>query len=183
MAGIGNQMKLALLKGMEAIGKSASSMAGSAQQKLAEINLETRRREILSDFPMRAFDLWQKGTELPEPLGTLLSELSDLDERLSLLRAQRYAKVESKNTDTAEDAAEDAASSDAEAADAEAVQEDASAEASDPTDEFSSEGEPALSEEPASISNEQVEACAPVADEAQPLACESPKEEGTGGNA
>ncbi|MEG0049000.1 MAG: hypothetical protein RSE58_10170 [Clostridia bacterium] len=181
MAGIGNQMKLALLKGMEAIGKSASSMAGSAQQKLAEINLETRRREILSDFPMRAFDLWQKGTELPEPLGTLLSELSDLDERLSLLRAQRYAKVESKNTDTAEDAA--SADAEATAADAEAVQEDASAEASDPTDEFSSEGEPALSEEPASISNEQVEACAPVADEAQPLACENPKEEGTGGNA
>ncbi|MEG0269995.1 MAG: hypothetical protein RR821_07045 [Clostridia bacterium] len=172
MAGIGNQMKLALLKGMEAIGKSASSMAGSAQQKLAEINLETRRREILSDFPMRAFDLWQKGTELPEPLGTLLSELSDLDERLSLLRAQRYAQVESKSKDTAEDAAA-----------TEAVQEDASAEASNPSDEFSSEDEPALSEEPSSISNEQVEACAPVAEDAQPLACEDPKEEGAGGNA
>ena len=113
MAGIGNQMKLALLKGMEAIGKSASGMANNAQQKLAEINLETRRREILSEFPMRAFDLWQKGTELPAPLGGMLAELSDLDERLSVLRAQRYAKVESKEQP------ENADTSSAESADAE----------------------------------------------------------------
>ena len=94
MAKLGNQMKLALLKGMEAIGKGASNLASNAHLKVSEMNLETRRREILSEFPLRAHDLWQKGVELPAPLGDMMSELNDLDERLSVLRAQRYAKVE-----------------------------------------------------------------------------------------
>lgn len=105
MASIVNGLKTAVLKGMEAVGKGASNMASNAQQKLSEINLESRRREILSEFPMRAFDLWQKGEVLPESLSAMLQEISDLDEHLNVIRAQRYAKVESHNTqsDDAED--------------------------------------------------------------------------------
>lgn len=94
MAGFGNKVKLTMLKGMEAVGQRASSMASSAQQKLQELNLETQRREILSEFPLRAYDLWQKGEQLPEQLSKMMESLSDLDERLGVLRAQRYAKVE-----------------------------------------------------------------------------------------
>ena len=94
MAGFGNKVKLTMLKGMEAVGQRASSMASSAQQKLQELNLETQRREILSEFPLRAYDLWQKGEQLPEPLAKMMADLGDLDERLGVLRAQRYAKVE-----------------------------------------------------------------------------------------
>ena len=36
-------------------------MATNAHQKLNEINLETRRRELLSEIPVRALDLWQQG--------------------------------------------------------------------------------------------------------------------------
>ncbi|MEG0901249.1 MAG: hypothetical protein RSG96_03955 [Clostridia bacterium] len=123
MAGISNKVKLAWLKGMEAIGKGASNMANSAHDKVAEINLESRRREILGDFPMRAFDLWQKGVELPEPLGSMMAELGDLDQRLSVLRAQRYAMVEENSTNVAatdtekSDAASGAGESEAEKAD------------------------------------------------------------------
>lgn len=113
MAKFGNQVKLAWLKGMEAIGKGASSLASNAHLKVTEINLETRRREILSEFPLRAHDLWQKGVALPDPLGDMMAELNELDEKLSVLRAQRYARVEATDTDGAADGAEqsDAAAS------------------------------------------------------------------------
>lgn len=122
MAGLGNNLKMALLKGMEAVGRGASNMASSAHQKLAEINLETRRREILSEFPMRAFDLWQKGVELPEPLNGMMAELAELDERLSVLRAQRYASVES-----AQENVEDEASGECSCAGEEATEDGATA--------------------------------------------------------
>lgn len=94
MANLGNSVKLAFLKGLEAIGNGASNMASNAHQKLNEINLETRRRELMSELPVRALDLWQNGVELPEPLNGMLRELSELDEQLTVLRAQRYARVE-----------------------------------------------------------------------------------------
>ncbi len=101
MAKFTNRVKLAWLKSMEVIGTSASNMADNAKHKLAEINLETRKREIMTEFNLKAFELWQNGTPLPPPLDELLGELSDVDERLNMLRAQRYAKVASKQEDAA----------------------------------------------------------------------------------
>lgn len=89
-----NQVKLAWLKGVEVVGTSASNLASNAKHRVAEINLETRRREILTEFSLLAFDMWQKGEKMPEPLDAMLKELSELDERLSVLRAQKYAAVE-----------------------------------------------------------------------------------------
>ena len=48
MASLGNNLKVAFLRGLEAVGRGASNMASNAHQKLNEINLETRRRELLS---------------------------------------------------------------------------------------------------------------------------------------
>lgn len=110
MAGLGNNVKKAFLKGLEALGKGASNMADSAHHKLSEINLETRRHELLGEFPVRALDLWQKGAELPDELAAMLQELSDLDEQLTLPRAQRYAKVEA--TQEASEAMSDEPSTD-----------------------------------------------------------------------
>ena len=90
---LSSQIRLTLLRGMEALGTTASNMASSAKLKVNEINLENRRREILTDFSLQAFELWQKGVEMPEPLSSMLVELSDVENRLSLLRAQKYAKV------------------------------------------------------------------------------------------
>lgn len=101
MAALGNNVKMAFLKGLEALGKGASNMATNAHQKLNEINLETRRRELLSEIPVRALDLWQQGEPMPQPLGDMLSELSALDEQLTVLRAQRYARVETKAEESA----------------------------------------------------------------------------------
>ena len=106
MAALGNNVKMAFLKGLEALGKGASNMATNAHQKLNEINLETRRRELLSEIPVRALDLWQQGEPMPQPLGDMLSELSALDEQLTVLRAQRYARVETEAEEGAADVPE-----------------------------------------------------------------------------
>jgi len=90
---LSNRIRLTLLKGMEAVGTTASNMASNAKLRANEINLENKRREILSNFNLRAFELWQKGETLPQPLADMLVELSDIDGRLNVLRAQKYAKV------------------------------------------------------------------------------------------
>ena len=43
-------------------------MATNAHQKRNEINLETRRRELLSEIPVRALDVWQQGEPMPQPV-------------------------------------------------------------------------------------------------------------------
>ncbi len=95
-----HKVRIAILKTMEALGTSAANLASSAKLRVNELTLETRRREILTDFSLQAFELWQKGVELPAPLGGMLTELSDIESRLSVLRAQKYAKV---NADTTKD--------------------------------------------------------------------------------
>jgi len=90
-----SKVRLRFLKWMEAIGTTASNLASNAKLKAAEINLENRRREILTNFSLRAFEMWQKGVKLPDSLSEMLEELSDIENRLSVLRAQKYAKVAS----------------------------------------------------------------------------------------
>ena len=102
MAQFGNKVKLTVLKGMEAIGQGASNLASNAQQRLQELNLDNQRRELLNAFPLKAYELWQKGESLPQPLEEMLKELKDVDERLNLIRAQRFAKLEEKKQQNAE---------------------------------------------------------------------------------
>ena len=96
MADIFDSLKKTWLRGMEAVSNTASSIAVNTKQKVNEMTLENRRREILSDFGMMAYDLWQKGETFPEPLANLLRELSTLDEELNALKAQRYTNVETE---------------------------------------------------------------------------------------
>ena len=92
------KINIAVLKTMEALGTSAANLASNAKLKVNELTLETRRREILTDFSLQAFELWQKGVSLPDPLAGMLTELSDIESRLSVLRAQKYAKLNELKT-------------------------------------------------------------------------------------
>lgn len=107
-------MKTVFLKGLEALGKGASSLTNAAQQKLNEMNLDTRRREILAEIPKCVMEMWKDGVELPDPLGALLSELNELEEQLAAMRpkpaeepAQEETTVE-EAIDTLEDKVENA---------------------------------------------------------------------------
>lgn len=111
MANLGNNVKTAFLKGLEALGKTASSLSDAAQQKLSEMNLDTRRREVLSEIPKCVMQLWKDGVEMPKPLTALLNELSELEEKLAALRPQPEGKAEeeTKTEEPAEEAAEETA--------------------------------------------------------------------------
>lgn len=105
MANLGNNVKTAFLKGLEALGKTASSLSDAAQQKLSEMNLETRRREMMAEIPRLVMQLWKDGVELPPALSELLGELSELDEKLSAMRPQPEEKAEEDQTEEAEEEA------------------------------------------------------------------------------
>ena len=103
MANLGNNVKTAFLKGLEALGKTASSLTDAAQQKLSEMNLETRRREVLAEIPKCVMQLWKDGAEMPEPLTALLTELTNLEEKLASMRPKPEVKAEeaAENEETA----------------------------------------------------------------------------------
>ena len=96
-----------LLKCVQVIGQKASGLASDAQDKLNEINLDTRRREIMSNFPLKAMDLWQNGAELPFELTEMLQELTDIDNKLTLMRAQKYTQIETEEAGEAGEVTEE----------------------------------------------------------------------------
>lgn len=103
MADLGKSLKTAWMKGMEAIGNTASNIASNTKYKVQEMNLINRRREILSDFGAQAYEMWQKGERFPEKLEAQLQELSRVDEELNAIRTERLAGVK-----TDEEAAQEA---------------------------------------------------------------------------
>ncbi|MBO5501788.1 MAG: hypothetical protein J6A48_07165 [Clostridia bacterium] len=86
------KIKTTWFKCVETLGQDAANMADSAKQKLGEINMETRRKEVASELPVKLMQLWKDGVELPEELNELLTELNTLDEELAAARAARLAK-------------------------------------------------------------------------------------------
>jgi len=90
----GDNMKTAILKGIEALGKGASTLAEGAQQKLSEMNLEVRRHELADKIPGLVMELYRSGEPLPEALTTMLDELSGIDAQLAEMRAQHAPKQE-----------------------------------------------------------------------------------------
>lgn len=94
MANLSSNVKTAFLKGLQALGKTASNLTDAAQQKLSEMNLDTRRREVLAEIPKCVMQLWKNGVEMPEPLNALLQELTELEEKLAALRPQPEPKPE-----------------------------------------------------------------------------------------
>lgn len=94
-----NNLKALFLRGVKAFGQTASNLATNAQTKLNQMNLEARRREILTEIPNLAMQLWIDGMELPTALTDLLGELTEVDEKLLAIQTQKY-----KQTGVAEDA-------------------------------------------------------------------------------
>ena len=90
---LSSRIKIAFLNVMQAFGSAASQLASNAKLRVNEINLESRRHEILTEFSLQAFEMWHNGVKLPKELSDMFLEISEIDDKLSLLRAQKYAKV------------------------------------------------------------------------------------------
>ena len=100
MATLGNNVKVTVLKGLEALGKTAAGLGTVAQQKLSEINVEARRGELRKQIPGVALELWKEGVELPEKLNAVVQELGELEEKLAAMRARpEPAKEETEESE------------------------------------------------------------------------------------
>jgi hypothetical protein len=99
---LSSRIKIAFLNVMQAFGSAASNWANNAKLRVQEINLEARRHEILTESSLQAFELWHTGVKLPKELNDMFAEISAIDEKLSILRAQKYAKLKPENVKTAE---------------------------------------------------------------------------------
>lgn len=98
MAGFGKGFKGILIKSMEVVGNTANNIANNTKYKLDEMTIINRRREILSDFGAKAYEIWQKGVSFPDVLEDDLQELCQLDIRLNELRMAKLSNVETNNT-------------------------------------------------------------------------------------
>ena len=98
-----SRLKIAFLNIMQAFGSAASQMASNAKLRVNEINLESRRHEILTEFSLQAFAMWHNGVKLPKELSDMFTELSEIDDKLSILRAQKFAKVHEDSVDALQD--------------------------------------------------------------------------------
>ena len=98
MAEFGKGLKGSLIKGMEVVGNTANNIANNTKYKLDEMTIINRRREILSDFGAKAYEIWQKGVTFPDVLEDDLQELCELDIRLNELRMAKLSNVETTNT-------------------------------------------------------------------------------------
>lgn len=98
MADLGKTMRETWIKSMEAISTAARGLANNTRYKVEELNLQSRRRELLNGFGATAYELWQKGERFPEEAEKLLRELDDLDAALKALEAEKM-----KNANTPEE--------------------------------------------------------------------------------
>ena len=146
MADIGSNLKNIWMKGMEAIGNTASSIASNTRFKVDEMNLVNRRTEILKEFGAQAYALWQKGAHFPEELEQRLQELGKLDEKLNDMRAERFAGVQTETPAVDETEKDEAAE--------EAAKTPEKDEASDANTNM---GEGTISEEPADEEDSEAE--------------------------
>ena len=78
MADIGKTVKEIWEQSMKAVNKAATNIATSTKQKVDEMNIVTRRKELQNQLGLRLYELWQAGEDVPETLKATLEEMRDL---------------------------------------------------------------------------------------------------------
>lgn len=106
MADIGKTVKEIWEQSMKAVNKAATNIATSTKQKVDEMNIVTRRKELQNQLGLRLYELWQAGEDVPETLKATLEEMRDLEVKLQELRESKTATPEDeKSAETPDSAA------------------------------------------------------------------------------
>lgn len=101
MADIGKTVKEIWEQSMKAVNKAATNIATSTKQKVDEMNIVTRRKELQNQLGLRLYELWQAGEDVPETLKATLEEMRDLEVKLQELRESKTAAPkDEKSADT-----------------------------------------------------------------------------------
>ncbi len=108
MAEVGKTLREAWIKSMETISAAANGLASNTRYKVEEMNLQSRRRELLSGFGQTAYALWKQGEAFPEEAEKVLREIGEVDEALAALEAERQERAKAAEA-ASEQAAEESA--------------------------------------------------------------------------
>lgn len=107
MADFGKTVKGIWTQSMKAVNKAATNIATSTRQKVDEMNIVTRRKELQNQLGLRLYELWQAGEDVPETLKPTLTEMHDLEVQLQELRASKMAALEEEKSAEADETAVD----------------------------------------------------------------------------
>ena len=99
MADLGKNLKSIWMKGMEAIGNTASNIASNTKYKVDEMTLQNRRRELGGDLSSAVYAMWMKGTEFPPELTRMLEEMQQLDEQRVFMMLDTNVKLVKEGED------------------------------------------------------------------------------------
>ena len=102
MADISKTVKEIWEQSMKAVNKAATNIATSTKQKVDEMNIVTRRKELQNQLGLRLYELWQAGEDVPETLKATLEEMRDLEVKLQELRESKTAAPDEKSAEPTE---------------------------------------------------------------------------------
>lgn len=91
MADISKTMKDIWAQSVKAVNKAATNIANSTKQKMDEMSMTSRRKELQNQLGAQVYALWQQGEEVPATLHTMLEEMKQLDTQLQELREAQSA--------------------------------------------------------------------------------------------
>lgn len=124
MAEVGKTLREAWIKSMESISAAANGLASNTRYKVEEMNLQSRRRELLNGFGQKAYALWKQGEAFPEEAEKILREIGEVDQALEALEAERQERAKAAEAASEQPAEEPATDEpvDTEPAEAKAVE-------------------------------------------------------------
>ena len=86
MSELGKNLKELVLKGIDAIGDTASNLAACTRQKMNVLSIQNRKNEILESFGNKAYEAWKNGTVFPDELAADLREVKMLEDELCQMK-------------------------------------------------------------------------------------------------
>ena len=103
MPELGQNLKEFVMKGIDAIGNTASSLASSTRNKMNGMALKGKRSEILERFGEKAYEAWKNGAELPDELLSDLREVMELDAEMERMKEDDPDPEENREPEITED--------------------------------------------------------------------------------
>ncbi len=102
MADLGQNIRNMVMKGMEAIGNTANSIASNTKQKVDFYNLQGEKKELLNSIGSKIIELWKQGEKLPDALIEDIEKVILIDEQLKVMQKDKEAE-EQEASETADE--------------------------------------------------------------------------------
>ena len=94
MSEFGQNLKNAVMKGIEAIGNTASSLASNTKQKVEEFNLSNQLKDLYAEIGEKVYTLSKQGTVFPGDLSDSIRRAAETEAELNRVREQKEENPE-----------------------------------------------------------------------------------------